>query len=169
MTGWKWRSGAVVAALLLATTNAMAGSASTSMAVSATVAGNCTISATALNFGSYDPVVANATAPLEGTGSLVITCTKGATATVGLSAGQNGSQASGTTRAMTSGGSYLSYELYQDSGRAAVWGNASGSLLAPAAAPSKDPRTFVVYGRIPAAQDAPAGSYTDTVIATVNF
>ena len=43
------------------------------------------------------------------------------------------------------------------------------AVLTPPAAPDTTPRTFAVYGRIPAAQDKPLGSYSDTVIATVNF
>ncbi len=64
---------------------------------------------------------------------------------------------------------YLSYELYQDTGRTTVWGNSGTALFSAGSAPSKAPRTFTVYGRIPAAQDVPAGAYADTVIATVNF
>jgi spore coat protein U-like protein len=37
------------------------------------------------------------------------------------------------------------------------------------AAPNRNPRDFPVYGRVPAAQDATVGNYTDTVVATVNF
>ena len=50
-----------------------------------------------------------------------------------------------------------------------VWGTAVGALLSPAAAPSKDARDFTVYGRVTSGQDATAGNYTDTVVATVNF
>jgi spore coat protein U-like protein len=37
------------------------------------------------------------------------------------------------------------------------------------AAPNRNPRDFPVYGRVAAAQDATVGTYTDTVVATVNF
>ena len=50
-----------------------------------------------------------------------------------------------------------------------MWGNAGGGLLSPAAAPSKAARNFTVYGRVPSNQDVAAGSYSDTVVATVNF
>ena len=98
---------------------------------------------------------------------MTIACTKGATTTMGLSLGSN---ASGTTRRMTDGASnYLTYEIYQDSGRATVWGNSGAGLYTPAAAPSKTARSFTAYGRVTAGQDVPAASYTDTVTATVNF
>ena len=48
-----------------------AATASANLSVSATVTNNCTVSTAALAFGSYDPVVANATAGLDGTGRLL--------------------------------------------------------------------------------------------------
>lgn len=145
-----------------------AGSASASLSVSATVANNCTISTSALAFGSYDPIGTNASAPMDGTGSVTITCTKGATTTIGLDAGSN-APGSGTTRAMITASVKLDYELYSDSGRTAVWGNSGASLFTPPAAPNRNPRSFTVFGRIPAGQDVASGSYTDSVLATVNF
>jgi spore coat protein U-like protein len=156
--------------VVLASAPAFAASATSNFSVSATVTNNCTITTAAISFSGYDPTGTNLSAPLDATGSVTITCTKGAATTVGLSAGANFANATGTTRAMKSGSDYLSYELYQDTGRATVWGNSGGGLFTPPVAPSKDPRTFTTYGRIPAGQDVPAGTtYTDTVTATINF
>jgi len=142
-------------------------SASASLTVSASVSKNCTISTAPVNFGAYDPVAANATAPLDGTGTVTITCTKGAPAKVGLSLGSNGQ---GTTRRMSGGtAAYLAYELYKDTGRATVWGDTIDTALDIPAAPDRNPRAFTVYGRVAGAQDATVGNYTDTVLATVNF
>jgi len=144
-----------------------AATATANLSVSATVTNNCTISTVALAFGSYDPVVANASANLDGTGTVVVTCTKGSTATIGLGLGSN---AAASVRRMTDGSSnYLTYELYQDSGRSTVWGNSGAGLLSPVAAPSKAARNFTVYGRVASNQDVPAGTFNDTVVATVNF
>jgi spore coat protein U-like protein len=141
--------------------------ATANLGVSATVTNNCTISTAALAFGSYDPVVAHASANLDGTGTVTVACTKGATSTVGLGLGSN---ASGSARRMTDGSTnYLTYELYSDSGRTTVWGNSGAGLYSPGAAPSKVARNFTVYGRVTSNQDVPAGSYNDTVVATVNF
>jgi spore coat protein U-like protein len=146
---------------------ASAATATANLGVSATVTNNCTISTAALAFGSYDPVVAHASANLDGTGTVIVACTKGATSTVGLGLGSN---ASGSARRMTDGASnYLTYELYSDAGRTTVWGNAGAGLYNPGAAPSKTARNFTVYGRVTSNQDVPAGSYNDTVVATVNF
>jgi spore coat protein U-like protein len=141
--------------------------ASTSLAVSATVTKNCTITTAPVNFGAYDPVAANATAPLDGIGTVTVTCTKGAAAKVGLGVGSN---AQGTTRRMGGGTtSYLTYELYRDSSHTTVWGDTVDNALDVPAAPSRNPQSFTVYGRVVAAQDVTVGSYTDTVVATVNF
>jgi len=157
-------SAAVAFAGFGSTTNAA--TATANLAVSATVTNNCTISTVALAFGSYDPVVANASTNLDGTGSVVVSCTKGSTATIGLGNGANYSSG----RRMGDGATnFLTYELYQDASRATVWGNSGAGLLSPVAAPSKAARTFTVYGRVTSNQDVPAGSYNDTVVATVNF
>jgi spore coat protein U-like protein len=154
-------------AALMSTARSQAASASASLTVSASVASNCTVSTTALAFGTYDPLVANATASLDATGTVTIACTKGAATTIALGLGGN---ASGATRRMADGSSnYLTYEMYQDSARSTVWGTSGAGLLTPPAAPSKAARNFTVYGRIPSNQDVPAGSYADTVTATVNF
>jgi spore coat protein U-like protein len=163
----------VSAVSLAAASTAFAGTATSNLAISANVNANCTISTAPVAFGAYDPVVANATTPRDSNGSVTITCTKGATTTIGLDAGGNSTHASGTTRAMTDGAStpsYLSYEIYQDSPGGTVWSNSGAGLYTPASAPSKAPRSYTVYGRIPAGQDVPvAASYSDTVTATVNF
>ena len=168
---------AVLGLSLCAGTFAFAGAANTNLNVSASVSNNCTISTTALDFGPYDPIVAQASSDLTGTGTVTITCTKGATTTVGLGLGSN---ATGSTRRMTDGSSnYLTYEAYQPPNSTpgtacsysspTVWGTSGSNLFTPAAAPNKNARTYNVCGSLFAAQDVPAGSYTDTVVATVNF
>jgi spore coat protein U-like protein len=141
--------------------------ATASLTVNATVSKNCTITTAPVNFGAYDPVTTNATAPLDAIGTITVTCTKGAEAKVGLGAGSN---AQGATRRMAQGAAaYLTYELYKDANRASVWGNTTDTGLDVPAAPNRNPRNFTVYGRVAQAQDATVGSYTDTVVATVNF
>lgn len=138
-----------------------------SLTVSATVTNNCTVSTSALAFAPYDPVVANATANLDGSGAVTVACTKGAAPTIGLG---TGSGASGNTRRLSDGaGNYLTYDIYKDSGRSVSWSSSGGGVLTTTAATSKAARDFTVYGRVAGNQDVPAGSYSDTVVATVNF
>ena len=51
---------------------ASAATATANLTVSATVTNNCTVSTSALAFGSYDPVVGNASANLDGTGTVSV-------------------------------------------------------------------------------------------------
>lgn len=160
---------ATVSALVVSRdTEVVAASATANLPVSVQVASNCTISATAVSFPNYDPIGTHASSPDDSTaGAVTVACTKGTATNIGLGLGSN---ASGTTRRMKdSGTNTINYELYSDSSRSTVWGNASGSWMTPGAAPDKNPRTFQVYGRIPSGQDVPAGTYNDTVVATVNF
>jgi spore coat protein U-like protein len=41
--------------------------------------------------------------------------------------------------------------------------------VSPSAPSSNAPVTYTVYGRVAAGANVPAGSYSDTVVATVNF
>jgi spore coat protein U-like protein len=160
---------AILAVLVMAAVSAapaLAATATSNFNVTATVAVNCTISSANVAFGAYDPVVTHAAADLDGTGSVTIACTKGSVTPIGLDLGSN---ASGSTRRMTDGTDFLTYELYSDAGRTTVWGNANPDWVTPAAAPDKNPRAITIYGRVPQAQDVEAGSYSDTVTATVNF
>ncbi len=158
-------SGLLLMVFLIESSPVHAGSSTTNLNVSATVTNNCTISTADLAFGAYDPIVTNASSPKDSTGTVNITCTSGAVTNVELDTGAN---ASGSTRRMKAGSNYLSYEIYQDSGRTTVWGSGTGKLDT-GTAPNFNPRAFTAYGRITAGQDVPAGSYTDTVVATVNF
>jgi spore coat protein U-like protein len=148
----------------------VAGTATANLPVSVTVSNNCTITSTAVAFPNYDPIATHATSPDDSTaGAVTITCTKGTSANIGLGLGANASGSQRRMRDTASTPNHINYELYSDTGRATVWGNAAGSWLSPAPAPDKTARTFTVYGRIPGGQDVPAGTYNDTVVATVNF
>jgi spore coat protein U-like protein len=144
-----------------------AGSATANLQVSTTVSANCTITTATVAFPAYDPIVTHSATNDDGTGTVTITCTKGTAATIGLGLGANALVNQRRMKDATT--DYLNYALYLDAGRTTIWGTASPNLLTPVAAPDKTPRAFTVYGRIPSAQDVPAGSYTDTVVATVNF
>jgi spore coat protein U-like protein len=159
---------ALGAALL--TSSAWAGTATSSMSATATVVNNCTISAGALSFGNYDPIVANASTALDQTATLTVTCTNQASATVTLGQGANAGAGSTDTapgRRLTDGTNFLSYSLYQESARTTIWGNTAGTGKSYTGTGTSG--SVTVYGRVTAAQNVPAGSYTDTVVATITF
>jgi spore coat protein U-like protein len=163
--------------MVIAVSPALAGSATANVSVSANINNVCTISTGALAFGAYDPIVTNSSTPLDGSGTVTVTCTKGAATTLGLGLGAN---AAGSVRKMKDGGTnLLTYELYQPPSTTpaaacsfaspTVWGNSGAGLFTPAAAPDKNARTYNICGQVASGQDLPFGSYTDTVVATVNF
>jgi spore coat protein U-like protein len=142
-----------------------ASSTPVSMPISASVAPICVVNSASLDFGAYDPIVANAATPLDATGTISIQCLKNSNYTVEIGAGLNGT--AGPLRNMKeAGGTLLNYELYTDSTRATIW-NATNTVGGTAA--DSSPISLIVYGRIPAGQNVVAASYSDTVDVTVNF
>lgn len=157
---------------------AAAGVGTSSFTAQALVNTNCTIAATPLTFGGYDPIGANRTANLDTTGSITVTCVKGTAPNIALGTGL---YASGPTRRMRDApsGDFLVYEIYQPSSATpgaacsfpgtTVWSSSGGGVLNAGAAPSKAPRGYNVCGSVPAGQNPSVGTYADTVVATVNF
>jgi spore coat protein U-like protein len=160
---------ALAGAALLAPVSLTAAQNTGTLTVTASVTAYCTVTNTTLVFSAYDPIVTNATAALDQTVNVTVTCTKGAS-TVWLGAGNGGNYSSG--RRMKSGTTdFLNYELYTDPARTKVWDNAGSStgITVPTTGGKTTPASVTVYGRVPGAQDVPVGSYTDSVLMTVNF
>ncbi len=164
-----------------------AGSANTNLNVSATVVQKCTIATSPVAFGNYDPLGTQATNDLLAQGAVSLICTKGSgsptAVTIALGLGSN---ASGSIRRMTDGVSdYLAYELYQPGGTTpaapcaaapgpygTVWGTSGGGLLGTTGTTwgvVAGAQAFKVCGVVAQGLDPVQGSYTDTVVATVNF
>ena len=62
--------------------------------------------------------------------------------------------------------SFLDYSVFSNSGMTDVWENATG-VAYTGSGTSQD---LVVYGSVPADQtDAVVGSYTDTLVVTINY
>jgi spore coat protein U-like protein len=151
---------------------AMAATGTFNVVSSVTVSSVCTYNgAPTLAFAAYDPIVTNQATPGTATGTLSVTCpeTLAYTVTAGLglhSASASGACATGTcTRAMLSAGSFLSYDIYTTAAHTTVWNAANGIPGAGAGVA----QSINVFGYIPPAEIAPAGSYTDTVTVTVTF
>lgn len=164
---------AILAVVTLVAPAMFAGTQFDDFDVTASVAANCTISAADLVFGPYDPVVTNATTPLDVNGSVSVACTKGSSATIGL--GQGSAAATGSTaltplRQMSAGTERLRYDLFRTSAGSGVWGEVTTANVLSYSATSKTATSLTIYGRIPAGQDVGvSASYTDTVRATINF
>jgi spore coat protein U-like protein len=163
-------SGLVAVTLLATSGAASAGTATSNLDVSATVAASCTIDATGgLAFGAYDPVVTNKAVALDGQGTINTVCTNGATAVVTLDEGSHaddGSTPAAPVRRMIAGtDQFLSYNLYTDNTHGTVWNGTTGQDVTG----SGDIVGTIVYGSVPAGQNVKADTYNDTVKATVTF
>jgi len=139
---------------------------------SSAVLQSCSVSATAVNFGLYDPLSGSAA---QSTGTVTIDCQVLLVGlfvnwTVALSTGSSGNY---VARQLQSGANSLSYNLYTNAARTSVWGDGtSGTSVVSANAfltVGSNTVNYTVYGSIPAAQDRPAGSYTDTLIVTMTY
>lgn len=132
----------------------------------------CDVSATNLAFGVYDPLSA---AARDSVGTVIVSCSVTLVGLlvswdIQLSTGGSGSYAS---RRMTAGAQTLAYNIYTNPTRTVVWGDGTAGtgrvsetkLLAVGVTQS----VYAAYGRIPAAQDRPPGTYTDSIVVTLTF
>jgi spore coat protein U-like protein len=132
-----------------------------------TLGGTCTITATPINFGIALGLGSARTAD----GALTVTCSNTMPYSIALNAGST----TGNTiasRKMSLGGTgagVVSYQLYQDSGYSMVWGDgATGGVVYPGTG-TGTAQTITVYGQVPSQSTPSAGTYQDTVTATITY
>jgi spore coat protein U-like protein len=173
---------AVSAALALAVPPRAAGTTAV-LGTSASVAANCVISTSALSFGSYESLLANANAALNAAGTVSIACTKGSAPRITMDLGQNANAGKRYMALVGSGSagvaSALYYEIYQPPDPAPgtgcsfpgsrLWGSSVSQTFVPSPPTSRAARSYSVCGTIPPGQFTALGTYADTVVATVNF
>ena len=131
----------------------------------ATVLPNCrAYTTTDLDFGSIPGLITSNT---DQTSTIGMTCTGRTAWNVGLNNGQN---ASGSVRRMRLGatGNYVAYELYSNPGRTIRWGNMINTDTVPGTGTGLA-QSLTVYGRVPAPQTVPSGSYSDVITVTVTY
>jgi spore coat protein U-like protein len=154
-----------IAALTMSGGQVWAQTANDTFAVTAQVIDACDITANDLDFGNYSSISAS---NLDASSSLDVMCTNGTSYAVALNEGTTGGGAF-TARLMTDGSNTLSYNLYTSSARTSVWGDGTGATLTVSGTGSGALQSLPVYGRVPASQNVPVGSYADTVTATISF
>lgn len=167
----------LAAAALLLTTSAFATTATGNLSVTASVSPSCIVTGGTLAFGSYDPIVANASGGADKIGNVdvSVTCTNMAPVTVTLDAGTKFS----TTRRLWDGVSgYLTYTLTSDADGLVPWGDTGFAGTITGAGVEKignaSAQSMTVYGQIAKGQAvALIGGvltpFTDTVVITANF
>lgn len=133
----------------------------------------CSVAADTVNFGSYSPLGGS---PVDAVGEVRVSCSLLGVISllvsyeIRLSSGESGSY---FPRRIYSGLYDLAYNLYTDSARTIIWGDGSGGtgyvsdgyLLGLFTVT----RYYPVYGRLPAGQNVPTGTYSDVIIVTVDY
>jgi spore coat protein U-like protein len=140
----------------------------------AAVVFSCTVSATGVNFGAYNPL--NATADTA-TGTWSVTCTATGsgsatvTGTLSLSTGSSGTY---SPRRMQSGVNTLNYNIYLTPSYTQIFGDGSAGTFAPSQSGTVVAGQVYqvdgsMYGLLPAGQDVAPGAYSDTIVVTVAY
>jgi spore coat protein U-like protein len=130
----------------------------------------CTVSASGVAFGVYNPFSATAT---DATGTVTLSCSSSSGLggyDIALSSGSGGSYAG---RRMSSGSANLPYQLYSDATHSQIWGDGTGGSSTVAGADNipllSGTSIHQVYGRIAARQVASPGPYSDVIVVTVTY
>ena len=124
----------------------------------------CNLSATAMNFGT----LANLTTAQATTNQIAITCTTGSVYAVALNNGMNGGTGP-TNRIMVSPSNQkLSYGIFKDAAHVQAWGATTGTdtLTGTGTGVSQN---LTAYALLPAQGNPSAGTYSDTVVVTINY
>ena len=139
-----------------------------SLAGSGYLHAQCTVSTIAVNFGKYDPL---STIPTDSIGTIDIDCTRSERVAVSIGPSLNSGAFNPRQLRLDSGSDFLDYYLYTDSDLARIWGDGTQgtSLVYENAKKKKKLSELPVYARIPAGQNAGAGTYSESLVVTINF
>jgi spore coat protein U-like protein len=140
----------------------------------AVVTFTCTVAASGIAFGTYNPLNAAGDAAV---GSWTVTCNavgNGSATVAGtltLSTGLSGTYAN---RTMKSGANALRYNIYLTPSYTQVIGDGSAGTYAPSdsgtvTAGQVYQVTGSMYGYMPPLQDVAPGSYSDSIVVTVTY
>ena len=140
----------------------------------AAVTFTCTVSASGIAFGSYNPLNATGSAAV-GSWTVICNAIGNGSATVAgtltLSTGLSGTY---SARAMKSGTNSLLYNIYLTPSHTQVIGDGTGGTYAPSDSGTVTAGQVYqvngsMYGFMPALQDVPPGNYTDSIVVTVTY
>lgn len=146
------------------------------MAVAPAYGASCDVSVLPLNFGTYDP---HAVTALDIATTATITCTatsnrpQGETITVTSSVSRGGAPSFIPRQMRSALNEALDYNVYLNPLRTVIFGDGSAGTDRTARTVTTTRVGMVysvdIYGRIFPGQDVRVGSYSDTLIYTINF
>lgn len=131
----------------------------------------CQVGSTGLIFGNYDPMDSQS---LAVSGDVSVTCIGYPAESVSFEILINTGQSSSFTQRWLSNGQHrLFYNLYIDPPHTRIWGDGSTTTYVVGdryiIGNNPLPKSYTLYGLIPARQNVSAGSYQDSLIITVNY
>ena len=146
-------------------------------ASAASLAGACSVSATTLAFGRYQPLTfADKLVSLDRTSDATVSvaCTgivTGGSYTIALGPSPVGNSTVPRYLAHGGGGPAMAFNIYTDAALTSVWGDGfSGALLSGTIPTGDSSRSHAVFGRIPAGQNLlRAGSYSGSLTLTIRY
>jgi spore coat protein U-like protein len=144
--------------------NAWATTATTTIAVTASVDPTCTVSSTTLAFLT---VPATGSTVTNANATLSVTCTAGATYDVGLDYGLNAITTQRYLKGVTPANT-LAYNLSAASAGGANWGDVVNTDTVQGTG-TGSAQTMTVYGQVPGSQTPAQDEYSDTVTVTVTY
>lgn len=156
----------LLAALLVGGVSpAFAATVSDTFGVSIDIAEECFVTVTAANV-NFGQVNRSITANTDAASVVSVRCTTGTPWIVGLNGGLNSNAG---TRRMVNGTTFVPYTLFRDSARTAAFGDTAGTNTAAGTGTGVN-QEVNVYGRVlGSATNVAAGTYRDTVRATVTY
>lgn len=167
---------AAIAAVLYAVAGQSIAADTTTFDVKITILKACTITAAAATDVDFGSVTSVSTVDVDAQGSVTALCTPLTPYAITLNAGVNpGTAGDVATRRMINtdplvvSNNYVAYQLYQDAARFLVWGDTGANDLAGTGTGLN--QAYTVYGRVanPSNNNAAAGSYLDTITATIVY
>ena len=153
-------------------------SVTSNLNVTANITANCTMSNTDLDFGDYDATGINSSSHLRATATIsTTTCTSGANGVITMNGGRHFTfcMSSKCHRRMANEGetSFLDYNIYTNESYSwsNVWSdNTSATREIVQMMGAGVSQNTTIYGQIKKNQrNAVAGSYSDTIIITLNY
>lgn len=155
--------------IVLTSGTANALNATSTMAVGATMQGNCSVTTAPVNFGVY---TSGQGTDATATGTVNVTCSNLTAYTIDIDSGLNYT-ATRRMKGAVNTTSFLSYNLYWDPGYGTIAGSTSGGTNSatpyPGTIGTGALQPYTIYAKLPFGQVGPSDTYNDTVNVTVTY
>ncbi|MEM7300852.1 MAG: spore coat protein U domain-containing protein [Pseudomonadota bacterium] len=124
----------------------------------------CSVATAALDFGTVGVLNSN----IDATGTVTVTCSSGTPYTVAIGGGGAGATDPTLRQMSFAVVNQITYAIYSDSGRTSGWGDSVGTNTV-AGTGNGLAQDITAYGRVPPQTTPIIGTYTDTVLVTVQY